>query len=61
MALTIAGAHDEAMAAHGRLIAAAEATQNPHSLLANALLAYGFAFRYTDPPAALTALGRHWK
>ena len=53
-ALTIAGAYDEAMAATDGLIAAAAATQNPHAL-ANALLAYGFAFRYADPPAALTA------
>ena len=53
-ALTIAGAYDEAMAATDGLIAAAEATRNPHAL-ANALLAYGFAFRYADPPAALTA------
>ena len=53
-ALTIAGAYDEAIAATDGLIAAAEATRNPHAL-ANALLAFGFAFRYADPPAALTA------
>ena len=53
-ALTIAGAYDEAMAATDGLIAEAEAIGNPHSL-SNALLAYGFAFRYADPAAALAA------
>ena len=39
------------------LLAAAEATRNPH-VLANALLAFGFAFRDVDPVAALAALAR---
>ena len=53
-ALTIAGAYDEAMTTTDGLIAEAEAIGNPHSL-SNALLAYGFAFRYADPAAALAA------
>ncbi len=39
------------------LIATAESTQNPHSL-SQALLAIGLAFRDTDPPSAMEALGR---
>ena len=56
-ALTIAGSGDEAMAAANGLIDAAEATRNPY-VLSYALLAYGFAFRDTDPDRALDALRR---
>jgi predicted ATPase len=57
VALTIAGAGEEARAAANGLIDAAEATHNPY-LLANALYAYGFAFRDADPAGALAALRR---
>ena len=57
IALTIAGCHEEAMAAAKGLIDAAEATRNP-SALSFALLAYGFAFRDADPVRALDALRR---
>ena len=50
-ALSIAGAGDEAVAASQGLLAAAEETDNP-AVLANTLLAYGFAHRHADPPAA---------
>jgi predicted ATPase len=56
-ALTIAGCGDEAMAATDGLVDAADVTGNPCAL-ANALLAYGFAFRDTDPRRALDALRR---
>jgi hypothetical protein len=55
--LTVAGCDDEAMAASDSLVVAADATGNPCAL-ANALLAYGFAFRATDPARALDALRR---
>ena len=50
-ALTIAGLADEAVAATDGLLAAAEATDNPH-LRSGGLLAYGFAYRDADPAAA---------
>jgi tetratricopeptide (TPR) repeat protein len=56
-ALTIAGCGDEAMAAADGLVDAANGTGNPYAL-ANALLAYGFAFRHADPGRALEALRR---
>ena len=56
-ALTIAGSHDEAMAAATGLIDAAEATRNPWAL-SFALLAYGFAFRDADPDRAREVLRR---
>jgi hypothetical protein len=55
--LTVAGCDDEAMAASDSLVVAADATGNPCAL-ASALLAYGFAFRATDPARALDALRR---
>jgi hypothetical protein len=53
----VGGSGGEAMDSAEGLIEAAEATDNPH-LRAVALAAYGFAFRDTDPIAALNALGR---
>ena len=50
-ALMIAGLADEAIAAADRLLAAAEATDNPH-LRSAGLLAYGFAYRDADPATA---------
>ncbi len=55
--LAVAGAGEEARAAADGLIAAAEATHNPWAL-ANALYAYGFAYRDADPALALEALRR---
>ncbi len=55
--LAVTGAGDEARASANGLIAAAEATHNPWAL-ANALYAYGFAFRDADPDRALKALRR---
>ena len=57
VALTIAGAGEEARAAVNGLIDAAEATHNPVAL-ANALHAYGYAFGDADPVRALEALRR---
>jgi predicted ATPase len=57
MGLTIAGRRDEAMTAASGVIDAAEATGNPY-VLSFALLAYGMAFRDTDPDRALGALRR---
>jgi hypothetical protein len=57
VALTLAGAGEEARAAANGLIEAAEATHNPYAL-AYALYAYGFAFRDTDPVRALEASHR---
>jgi predicted ATPase len=57
VALTVAGAGDEARAAANGLIDAAEATHNPCAL-ANALYAYGYAYRDADPVRALEALRR---
>ncbi|MGO9034601.1 ATP-binding protein, partial [Mycobacterium sp.] len=56
-ALTFAGRGEEARVAANGLIEAAEATRNPHAL-SNALNAYGFALRDTDPDRALDALRR---
>ena len=55
--LTIEGPSDEAMTVADGLIDAAEATRNP-LVLCHALLAYGFAFRDTDPTRALEAMRR---
>ena len=49
--LTIAGSPNDAMVAADGLVDAAEATRNPHAI-SYALLAYGFAFRDTDPDRA---------
>jgi hypothetical protein len=49
--LTIAGHDGEAVAACEGLLAAADATDNPH-MVCYALLAYGFAHRDADPVAA---------
>jgi predicted ATPase/class 3 adenylate cyclase len=57
MALTIAGAEDEAMAASDHLVAAADATDNPNRACF-ALLGYGFARRDADPVAAHEVLRR---
>jgi predicted ATPase len=57
VALTFAGAGEEARAAANGLIEAAEATHNPLAL-AYALRAYGIAFVDTDPVRALEALRR---
>jgi predicted ATPase/class 3 adenylate cyclase len=57
LALTTANLLAEAMAATSGLIEAAEASQNPYSL-SYALLAYGYAWRDTDPERALDALRR---
>jgi predicted ATPase len=57
VALTFAGAGEEARAAANGLIDAAEATHNPYAL-AYALRAYGFAFRDADPVRALEAVRR---
>ncbi len=57
IALTAAGAADDAMAATEGLIGAAEATRNPY-VLSLALFAYGFARRDADPAAAREALRR---
>jgi len=57
LALTVAGAGEEARAAANGLIEAAEATHNPFAL-AYALSAYGYAFGDADPLRALEALRR---
>ena len=57
VALGMAGSGVEAMDCADGLIEAAEATGNPH-MLAQALTAYGFAFRDADPVGVLTPLGR---
>ncbi len=57
MALTIAGAGDEAVAAAQGLLAAADATENPH-VQSMALLGYGFGYRDADPAAAYDAQRR---
>jgi hypothetical protein len=51
LALTIAGAGDEAMAASEALLTAADATDNPN-VVSYALLVYGIAHRDADPVAA---------
>ena len=56
-ALTITGRGEEARAVATGLIDAVEAASNPF-VLSFALLAYGFAFRDTDPPQAREALRR---
>jgi hypothetical protein len=53
MALSIAGAHDEAVAAANGLLAAADATDNP-LMLSLALLAYGFVFPMPIPSSLTT-------
>jgi predicted ATPase len=57
ISLMVAGAYDEAVAASGGLLAAADATDNPveKCLLR---LAYGWAYRDVDPAAADDALRR---
>ncbi|MBB5167437.1 NB-ARC domain-containing protein [Mycobacterium sp. AZCC_0083] len=55
--LTVAGSIDDAMAAAGGLIDAAEATGNPY-VLSWALMAHGYAFRAGDPGLALAAARR---
>jgi tetratricopeptide (TPR) repeat protein len=57
VALTIAGAGEEARAAANGLIEAAEATRNPFAL-ANALYTYGYAYWDADPVRALEAVRR---
>ena len=57
IALSAAGAGDEARAAAKGLIDAAEATHNPYAL-SYALYCYGCAFRDADPVRALEALRR---
>ena len=57
LALTIAGSEDEAISAATGLIDAAEATGNPHAI-SYALLAYGFAYRDSDPLRALDPMRR---
>ena len=57
IALSAAGAGDEARAAAKGLIDAAEATHSPYAL-ANALYCYGCAFRDADPVRALEAFRR---
>ncbi|OBB01128.1 cyclase [Mycobacteriaceae bacterium 1482268.1] len=57
MALTFSGAEDEAIAAAGSLLAAADATDNPN-LAAWLLFAYGTTFRTADPASAYDALRR---
>jgi predicted ATPase/class 3 adenylate cyclase len=57
VALTVAGAGEEARAAADGLIEAAEATHNPVAL-ANALHSCGYAYRDADPVRALEALRR---
>ena len=58
MAVTVdTGSPNDAMAAADGLVDAAEATRNPHAI-SYALLAYGFAFRDTDPDRALEAQRR---
>jgi predicted ATPase/class 3 adenylate cyclase len=57
LALTVAGAGEEARAAAKGLIDAAEATHNPFAF-AYALYAYGYAFGDADPAGALEAVSR---
>ena len=57
LALTVAGDSDEAVAASQCLLAAADATDNPH-MACFALLAYGYAQTAADPAAAYETLRR---
>jgi predicted ATPase len=57
MVLSIAGRDDEAIAAADGLPRTAEATGNPYAL-SLALMAYGFAWRNTDPERAREAMHR---
>ena len=57
LALSAAGSLREAMAAANGLVEDAEASRNPW-MLSGALLAYGTAFRDTEPDRALDALRR---
>jgi predicted ATPase/class 3 adenylate cyclase len=60
MALTIAGASEEALAVSESLLTDADATDNPQ-LVCFALLAYGFARHDADPAAAAEVLRRGLK
>jgi predicted ATPase len=55
--LTLAGRSDDAMAAAERAVEIAEATDNPFAL-STALLAYGIAWRNSDPDRAAEAMHR---
>jgi predicted ATPase len=57
MALALGGSHDEAVVLTDGLVALAESTHNPFSL-AQALVAVGLAYRYSEPHTALEALRR---
>ena len=57
MALSLAGAHDEAIALTDGLVALAESTHNPFSL-SQVLVAVALAYRYADPQKALESLRR---
>jgi predicted ATPase len=57
IALTFAGAYDEAMAASEGLLAGLSAVENPH-MISYGLAAYGFAYRDADPVAAYDVLCR---
>jgi predicted ATPase len=57
MALWFAGRREEAMSATDGLVEDAEATRNPHALVAS-LLSYGVAFRLPDPARARDAFRR---
>jgi hypothetical protein len=57
MALSLEGAETEAIAVQLGVVAAAEATCNPHSI-SLALLAEGLVHRFADPAAALAARRR---
>jgi hypothetical protein len=54
---TVAGMTDDAISAATNLIPLTEMTDNPHAI-SFALLAYGFAYRDTEPLRALDALRR---
>ena len=57
MALTVAGDQDEAISVSDGLLAAADATQNPHTI-SFALNAYGYIYGELDAVAAYEALRR---
>ena len=60
VALSTAGARDEAIAASDEVSAIADAIGNPN-FASNALLAYGLAHRYADPAASFDAHRRGMK
>ena len=60
LALSTAGAHDEAMAVSETFPALADAVDNPH-VASNALLAYGLAHHDADPAASYNAHRRGMK